>query len=174
MTSAYGAYGVPPRTSRCALCEAETAPDARYCLACGEPLDQSEAVRPALRSLAPMRIVEADATALSAPDERRTGLAALPRLAALAWRQPAVRSVVTTGASAVALSLAWRVAGAALSGGRARNALLAEDALVSELLGGASPGKRLSRLSRLSRRVGKRRRGDVVEEVVYVRRITRR
>jgi hypothetical protein len=130
-----------------------------------------------------VRIVEADAPALDeqpqsaetalatqgAQGERPSALAALPRLAALAWRQPAVRSVVTTGASAVALSLVWRVAGAALTGGKARRALLpAGESLapmVGDLLRGAAPSKRLRRRGR---------RGEVVEEVIYIRRIFRR
>ncbi len=182
------ASGASSSTPRCALCEAEAMPDARYCVACGAPLDQSPGGRPARRSLAPIRIVEVDATALSAPAEpaesltldaagaRPTGLAALPRLAALAWRQPAVRSVATTGASAVALSLAWRVVEAALRGGRASNTLLAEDALVSELLSellsDATAGKRLRRLGKRAGRRG--RRGEVIEEVIYARRVPRR
>jgi hypothetical protein len=95
----------------------------------------------------------------------------LASLAAVAWRQPVVRSAVTTGASAMALSLVWRVAGAALSGGKARRALLSElthegvAPAVNDLLRGAAPGKRLRRRGR---------RGEIVEEVVYIRRIFRR
>ena len=165
----------------CPTCGASAAPDANYCIACGQPL-QPLHERPVRRSLAPVRIIEAESqaepeeprpeTALveqAEPAEQSRALAALPRLAALAWRQPAVRSAVTTGASAVALSLVWRVAGAALSGGKARRALLPAGEsmapLVGDLLRGATPSKRLRRRGR---------RGEIVEEVVYIRRIFRR
>jgi len=168
----------PDVSSRyCAACGASATPDANYCIACGLPLH----AQPTWRSLASVRIVEAEAPATPEPSEagtelaaaesgeRPAPLAALPRLAALAWRQPAVRSVVTTGASAVALSLVWRVAGAALTRGRAsRIPLPAGESLapmIGELLQGATPSKRLRRRGR---------RGEVVEEIVYVRRIFRR
>jgi hypothetical protein len=169
----------PDVSSRyCAACGASATPDANYCIACGLPLQ----ARPALRSLGSVRIIEADAPEASTPqeaetalaagaadDERPGALAALPRLAALAWRQPAVRSAVTTGASAVALSLVWRVAGAALARGRAQRMLLPTGEslapMVGELLQGTTPGKRLRRRGR---------RGEVVEEIVYVRRVFRR
>lgn len=168
----------------CPTCGASAAPDANYCIACGQPLQPLHG-RPSRRSLAPVRIIEAESqtepdapeepqpeTALATqaePAEEPRALAALPRLAALAWRQPVVRSAVTTGASAVALSLVWRVAGAALSGGKARRMLLPEGEsmapLVGDLLRGATPSKRLRRRGR---------RGEIVEEVVYIRRIFRR
>lgn len=165
----------PDVSSRyCAACGASATPDANYCITCGLPLQ----ARPTLRSIASVRIVEADAPETPAPPQAETGLvtgerpatlAALPRLAALAWRQPAVRSAVTTGASAVAFSLVWRVAGAALARGKARRMLLpAGESLapmVGELLQEAMPSKRLRRRGR---------RGEVVEEVIYVRRIFRR
>ncbi len=161
----------PDISSRyCAACGASATPDANYCIACGLPLH----ARPTLRSLGSVRIVEADApeaeTGLTpdAAGARPTALAALPRLAALAWRQPAVRSAVTTGASAVALSLVWRAAGAALARGRARRMLLPAGGslapMVGDLLEGATPSKRLRKRGR---------RGEVVEEVVYIRRIFR-
>lgn len=165
----------------CAACGTSAALDANYCIACGLPLH----ARPTLRSLTSVRIVEADAPdAPDAPDvpgtpasaetgltasARPGALAALPRLPTLAWRQPAVRSAVTTGASAVALSLVWRVAGAALTRGMARRMPLpAGESLapmVGELLNGATPSKRLRRRGR---------RGEVIEEVIYVRRMFRR
>ncbi len=172
----------------CALCGASATPDANYCMACGEPLQalQPLRARPGRRSLTRVRIVEADAVATSeqpqpdetalamrlTPGERSSALATrLATLATAAWRQPVVRSAVTTGASAVALSLVWRVAGAALSG-KARRALLSTlteseslAPMVGDLLRGATPGKRLRRRGR---------RGEIVEEVVYVRRIFRR
>ena len=172
-----------PQTA-CPACGANTARDASYCVACGQPL----------RRLAPMRVVEAEAPALSELSELRDWPAggalsieaagaerplALPErlgervmtLASAAWRQPAVRSVVTTGASAVALSLVWRVAGAALRGGRARRLLASQMAdaslapMVSELLRGATPARGLRRRGR---------RGEIVEEMIYVRRVFRR
>jgi len=176
----------------CALCGASATPDANYCMACGQPLQalqpmQPLRARPGRRSLTRVRIVEADAVAPSeqpqptetalamrpAPGERSGALATrLGALATAAWRQPIVRSAVTTGASAVALSLVWRVAGAALSGGKARHALLPTltegeslAPMVGDLLRGATPGKRLRRRGR---------RGEVIEEVVYIRRIFRR
>lgn len=130
-----------------------------------------------------MRIIEAEApeecdapeateTALAMQGERGVALAGrLASLAAVAWRQPAVRSAVTTGASAVALSLVWRVAGAALTGGKARRALLREltnegaAPMVSQLLRDAAPGKRLRRRGR---------RGEIIDEVVYIRRVFRK
>lgn len=160
----------------CAACGTSAALDANYCIACGLPLQ----ARPTLRSLTSVRIVEADAETPDAlaPTSAEAGLtasarpgalAALPRLAMLAWRQPAVRSAVTTGASAVALSLVWRVAGAALTRGMARRTLLpASESLapmVDELLHSAIPSKRLRRRGR---------RGEVIEEVIYVRRMFRR
>jgi hypothetical protein len=173
----------------CALCGASATPDANYCMACGEPMQpmQPRRARPGRRSLTRVRIVEADTVASSeqpqptetalatrpASDERSGALTTrLATLATAAWRQPVVRSAVTTGASAVALSLVWRVAGAALSGGRARRALLPTltegeslAPMVGDLLRGATPGKRLRRRGR---------RGEIVEEVVYIRRIFRR
>ncbi|HEX8731806.1 MAG TPA: zinc ribbon domain-containing protein [Ktedonobacterales bacterium] len=155
----------------CAACGERATLDASYCVACGRPL-QPRAISRSLTP-APMRVVEADAPApptTVAPADA-SPLAALPRLAALAWRQPAVRSAVKTGASAVALSLVWRLAGAALTRGRARRMLLppAGDEslapLVGDLLRDATPGKRLRRRGR---------RGEIVEETVYIRRIFRR
>jgi hypothetical protein len=168
--------------SACPACGASATREASYCVACGQPI----------RRLAPVRIVEADGgPAPSAPTEEQpdpmnsmalaTGATPgeapltlgerLTSLASVAWRQPAVRSAVTTGASAVALSLVWRVAGAALRGGRARRMLLAQAEreslapMVNELLHGATPGKRLRRRGR---------RGEIIEEMVYVRRVFRR
>lgn len=160
---------------RCAACGASATLGANYCIECGQPLS----ARPGQRSLAPVRIVEADAmalsetpssadTALSQPSDPPGALAMLPQLAALAWRQPAVRSAVKTGASAVALSLVWRVAGAALTGRRSARALVSSGSLaplVGDALRGATPSKRLRRRGR---------RGEIVEEIVYIRRIFRR
>lgn len=153
----------------CAACGERATADANYCVACGRPLQ----ARTSLRGLAPVRVVEAEApsapTAETAP-AGETALAALPRLAVVAWRQPAVRSAVKTGASAVALSLVWRLAGAALAHGRARRMLLPSASeglapIASDLLREVTPGRRLRRRGQ---------RGEIVEEVVYIRRIFRR
>lgn len=165
--------------SACPACGASATREASYCVACGQPI----------RRLAAVRVVEADGAALESqahdttsealaltseatPDIQALTLGErLTTLASVAWRQPAVRSAVKTGASAVALSLVWRVAGAALRGGRARRMLLAQaeseslGPMVNELLRGATPGKRLRRRGR---------RGEIIEEMVYVRRIFRR
>lgn len=160
--------------SACPACGASAALDISHCVACGQPLHR----------LAPMRVVEAappsawpvDGLSIAAAGSGRPH--ALPEwlgervmtLASAAWRQPAVRSVVTTGASAVALSLVWRAAGAALRGGRARRLLasqLADESLapmVGELLRDATPAQRLRRRGR---------RGEIVEEMIYVRRVRR-
>jgi hypothetical protein len=171
--------------SACPACGASAARDASYCVGCGQPLRRLAPMN------APMRVVEAEAPALSELSDWPAGGAlsieaatterppALPErlgervvtLASAAWRQPAVRSVVTTGASAVALSLIWRVAGAALRGGRARRLLVSQMAdeslapMVGELLRGATPARRLRRRGR---------RGEIVEEMIYVRRVFRR
>lgn len=150
------------------LLAAPSAPDASeegieggYCAACGRPLAERRVVVEAsvvdalveVERLAPARI------------ETRRPLAAIPRLAALAWRQPAVRSIVTTGASAVALSVAWRALGAGLAARRAARAPSVAgdlpDALTA-LLGDAAPARRLWRRGR---------RGRAVAEIIYVRRI---
>ncbi len=166
---------------QCPQCGAEAAADANYCMDCGAALELAGTLppRPLPASLAPARIVESDgfdtseaspvSMALAEQRSESNALARLPHLAAMAWRQPAVRRAVTTGASAVALSLVWRVAGAALSGRRASRALLAESdslaPLVGDVLRGANLGKRLSRRAR---------RGAVIEETLYIRRIVRR
>lgn len=172
--------------SACPACGASATREASYCVACGQPIHR----------FAPVRIVEADggpepsapldeqpeeqpgathqlalATGATPGESSLTLGERLTTLASVAWRQPAVRSVVTTGASAVALSLVWRVAGAALRGGRARRLLLAQAEreslapMVNELLREATPGKRLRRRGR---------RGEIIEEIVYVRRVFRR
>jgi hypothetical protein len=164
--------------SACPACGASATREASYCVACGQPI----------RRLAAVRVVEADGLEPSATPDERPGQMALASeathgmkaltlgerlttLASVAWRQPAVRSAVKTGAGAVALSLVWRVAGAALRGGQARRMLLAQAEseslapMVNELLRGATPGKRLRRRGR---------HGEIVEEMVYVRRVFRR
>lgn len=159
--------------SRCPSCDAEVADDANYCTACGSALDTLDTLgpHPTPARLAVARIVDAESSAEVVVEHAQTpgALARLPALAALAWRQPVVRSVVTTGASAVALSLVWRVAGAAFSGRRAGRALLAESDGLSPLVGDLLSGAKLSK--RLTRRG---RRGMIIEEMVYIRRVLRK
>lgn len=163
---------------QCPQCGVEATDNANYCMDCGAALELTETLAPRSlpASLAPARIVESDALdaaqASMALTEQRTdssALARLPQLAAMAWRQPVVRRAVTTGASAVALSVVWRIAGAALTGRRASRAFLAESdgvaPLVGDVLRGAGLGKRLTRRGR---------RGSVIEETLYIRRIVRR
>lgn len=91
-------------------------------------------------------------------------LRAIPQLAALAWRRPAIRSVVKTGASAVAFSLLWRLLGSGLAARRAAKTVQLSDDLpgtLASLLGETRPVRRLWRRGR---------RGRVVEEVIYIRR----
>lgn len=91
-------------------------------------------------------------------------LRSIPQLAALAWSRPAVRSVVKTGASAVALSLAWRLLGSGLAARRAAKAVQLSDDLpgtLAGLLGETRPVRRLLRRGRS---------GRIVEEVIYIRR----
>lgn len=107
-----------------------------------------------------------ESTALAVvPQHRpRSVLAMVSRASALAWRQPAVRVVVQTGASAVALSVALRVAGRLVTSRSARQ--LATQAALPHLTELLAPGEQ---------RVPRRGRGiEVSETFIYVRRITRR
>ncbi|HEX8982726.1 MAG TPA: zinc ribbon domain-containing protein [Ktedonobacterales bacterium] len=166
---------------RCSQCGAKANDDANYCMDCGAALELAGTLTPRLASpgLAPARIVESDgldaSDAAPAPMElvesrpESNALALLPHLAAMAWQRPAVRRAVTTGASAVALSFVWRVAGAALSSRRASGAMLGESDGLAPLVGDVLRG------AKLSKRLGRRgRRGSVIEETLYIRRITRR
>lgn len=175
------AAGRLSQSPQCPQCGAEATDDANYCMDCGAALELARTLAPRLAppSLAPARIVESDgceasdaAPAPMAPAESRpesNALALLPHLAAMAWQRPAVRRAVTTGASAVALSFVWRVAGAALSSRRASRAMLGESDGLAPLVGDVLRGAKLSK--RLARRG---RRGSVIEETLYIRRIIRR
>ena len=98
------------------------------------------------------------------PQQRpRSVLAALSHAGALAWRQPVVRSAVRTGASAVALSVALRVAGRLVTSRNARR--VATSAALPALTELLEPGERPIR---------RRGRGvEISETFIYVRRITR-
>lgn len=82
-------------------------------------------------------------------------------VALAAWRQPAVRAAVRTGASAVALSLAMRIARQALASPRARRTVTRTA---------------LPALSDFFRPEAERPTGEyeVVETIFYMRRIVRR
>ncbi len=89
-------------------------------------------------------------------------------LPALAWRQPVVRSAVKTGVSAVALSVALRVAGRALASRGARMA--ASESLLPTLADLIAPSESDARPARRTRRA-RRTRGEQVSEVfIYLRR----
>jgi hypothetical protein len=100
-------------------------------------------------------------------------LAALSRLPALAWRQPAVRAAVRTGASALALSLALRLAGRWATGRGARQAVRTSALLPLGDIAGDMVSEGLDRSER--RRVARRhrRRAHVTETFVYMRRTVR-
>src|SRR5579884_1167271 len=73
-------------------------------------------------SYMPARVESRESRALVPAKLQYPALARLAQLPALAWRQPAVRSAVKTGASAVALSVAVRAAGRVLASRAAREA----------------------------------------------------
>ncbi len=63
------------------------------------------------------------ALVLSMSSQTRSILSRVPQAAAIAWQQPAVRTVVKTGTSAVALSLLTKLAGRWLASRGARGAV---------------------------------------------------
>ena len=107
-----------------------------------------------------------ESTALAlVPEERpRSVLRMLSHAGALAWRQPVVRAAVRTGASAVALSVALRMAGRLVTSRNLRRAATASAA--PDLVDLLRPGKQ--RTLRRGRSV------EVSETFIYMRRITRR
>ncbi len=94
-----------------------------------------------------------------------TLLARIPELSLLAWQQPAVRSAVKTGAGAIMLSLAMRVARQWLLEPSRRRAMT--DSLVPTL------GELLRPAAR-EQRHWPRRGVEVTETFIYVRRTLRR
>jgi hypothetical protein len=97
--------------------------------------------------------------------QQGTLLARIPELSLLAWQQPAVRSAVKTGAGAIMLSLAMRVARQWLLEPSRRRAMT--DSLVP------TPGELLRPAAREQRR-WPRRGMEVTETFIYVRRTLRR
>ncbi len=109
----------------------------------------------------------AESTALTVvPQPRsRSVLAAISHAGALAWRQPAVRAAVRTGASAIAFSVALQVAGRLVAGRNARHAVT--QAALPGLMDLLKPGERHAPRPR-------RRRGvEVTETVIFMQRTTR-
>lgn len=164
----------------CQTCQTAVEDATALCPQCGERL-----ARPAADAMASATmdevmdgvtvvdgVVESASYALTRREEPpRSLLAALPRVTALAWRQPVVRAAVRTGASAVALSVATRLASRWLLGRRSPGARsLAElplsaltDSLTDSLTRGSEP-----------RGLRRSRRGRVIvsETFIYTRRVT--
>jgi hypothetical protein len=141
--------------------------DERRCPTCGREMLAADA-------LAETRVVEGsielsadggDGHALAPSAAPHPALVALSRLPALAWRQPVVRTAVKTGASAVALTFALRLAGRIIAGRRARQ--VARETLLPVLSDLVSPGEGQSRAGRRGRR------GEISETFVYIRRTIR-
>lgn len=163
----------------CPTCQMVVPDGPGVCPACGDTLrdlaatDEIEVVEVTAELMPDVATVPPDGSAI--PDAiPATALAVRPaaaelspaltragQLAIAAWRQPAVRAAVKTGASAVALSLAFRAARQALASPSARRAV-ARDALpsLSDLFhtGNEPPDGRYV----------------VVETYIYMRRVVRR
>jgi len=131
----------------------------------GRALVDEERVEQVERALTIRRQPEAKAPVTVV--ERMT---ALP---ALAWRQPAVRSMVKTGAGAVALTLLARAARRWLDGTRSGGAAAAGERLLPALADALGSPERRPRAVRAPGR-----RSDdsalVVETFIYARRVIRR
>lgn len=97
-------------------------------------------------------------------------LASLPRLPALLWRQPIVRASVRTGASAVALSLALRMAGRLLTN---RTTSSPTNSTILPALADlfASPESTARRPTRRRPRHHAAHEGEAVETLIYIRRV---
>ncbi|HEX6819129.1 MAG TPA: hypothetical protein VF120_12195 [Ktedonobacterales bacterium] len=126
-------------------------------------------------SYMPARITRDGQRALVPSKPAYPVLAALANLPTLAWRQPAVRSAVKTGASAVALTVVLRVvgrvAGRMLASRGARE--VARESLLPALADLIAPAETNPLPLRGSRR-GRRARGEQVSEVfIYMRRTFR-
>lgn len=100
--------------------------------------------------------------ALALVERPASALASLPGLAVAAWRQPAVRSVVKTGGSAVALTIATRLAGRLLAQ-RGRSPVQGL-VTMTDLLPATDATTRGRRW---------RERGEVTEAFIYIRRTVR-
>ncbi len=161
----------------CAYCHHELTAGERTCPACGreahpgDVLAELRVVEGWIEPSEPGQIAYLMARA-AAPDDKdgralvpvapsHPALTALARLPALAWRQPIVRSAVKTGASALALTVALRLAGRLVMsrGGRqvARESLLPT---LSDLLQQSEQGQPLTRRSGHS---------EISETFIYIR-----
>lgn len=162
----------------CAHCHTELWADDRVCPACGRPAgaverasvvegtvisNTEEMARKANRSIevSPRGSKEV----LDPMRPTHPAVAALARLPALAWRQPAVRSAVRTGASAVALTVALRLASRWATSRGARR--VARENLMpglADLLAQDANGHAVVRRGRT---------GEVTETFIYFRRTVR-
>jgi hypothetical protein len=166
---------------KCAHCHFELAAGERTCPACGRGVGSQDAhaasrvVEGSIESSELDRLARMTACE-SAPDDNdiralvpvapaHPALTALARLPVLAWRQPILRSALKTGASALALTVALRLAGrmVASRGGRqvARESLLPA---VADLL---QQGENEQPITRRGRS------GEVTETFIYIRRTVR-
>lgn len=180
---------------KCTLCQGESAQGessggllatSLTCPACGHPMGttvaaggncvasqtrvvESSADGHELRvSYMPARVAREDQRELVPTTLAYPILATLAQLPALAWRQPVVRSAVKTGASAVALTVAMRVAGKVFASRGARE--VARESLLPALADLISPAESDPRPLRRSRRA----RGEQISEIfIYMRRTVR-
>jgi len=170
---------------KCAHCHHELAAGERTCPACGREVGSQDAhaasrvVEGSIESSELDRLDRITACeaaldnkvsrALAPVAPAHPALTALARLPVLAWRQPIVRSAVKTGASALALTVALRLAGrmVASRGGRqvARESLLPA---VADLLQQGENGQPITQP--ITRRSG---HGEISETFVYIRRTVR-
>jgi len=171
----------------CAHCRAALRADDAVCPACGRPAPAARAtivegtilpdVNPApppgeFASPPPGAAEETipPARALVPAQPAHPALAALAHLPACAWRRPAVRSAVKTGAGAVALTVALRLAGRWVTSRGARQA--AGESLLpalADLLAQGEDGRAIAR-----RAIARRgRHGEITETFIYLRRTVR-
>lgn len=165
----------------CPTCQAVMRVDGALCPTCGDPLhairttDAVEVVEgsaiyadgqaPGATEDMTLTIREAMGTHLVARGKTQDSLLArIPELSLLAWQQPAVRSAIKTGAGAIMLSLAMRVARQWLLEPRRRRAVT--DSIMPAMGELLRPGE------------GPHRHGpgggaEVIETFIYVRRTPR-
>lgn len=111
------------------------------------------------------------ALVVASREERHPVLSALAGLPAAAWRRPVVRAAVRTGASAVALSVATRLATRWVRSRAARGAAL--DAGLRATSGVPMLGSLLEQTPRLPQRQRGRHTTVITEAFIYARRIER-
>lgn len=165
----------------CPTCQTVMRVDGALCPACGDAIhpilatDVVEAVEgsaayaegaaPSGNGDPAITIAEAADTALVTQEKKQMSLLTrIPELSLRAWQQPAVRTAVRTGAGAIALSLALRVARQWLLEPRRQAAVV--DSLVPTLGELLRPAEAVQRRS-------PRRGVEVSETIVYVRRTIR-